>query len=67
MKKKDYDQIVLSDGNCGEDKELGGLICLCDTDLCNDGKQDDKSGVETIVPQVVNIFLLSLFVHYFTI
>ena len=32
------------------------MLCVCDTDLCNNPNNDDESGVEMIVPQIVMIF-----------
>ena len=51
------------------------MLCVCDTDLCNDGEEDDEiggseddeSGVKMFVPQITRIFILCFVVYYFTI
>ena len=58
--------VIYGTVKCG-DKDDGYFYCVCDTDLCNDGKEDDESGVEMVVPQFAMMFLLSISVYYFTI
>lgn len=65
LEKDKYDEIAALDGKCGNIDKF--FVCVCNTDLCNDGKEDDESGVEMVVPQFAMMFLLSISVYYFTI
>ena len=66
VEKADYDEYAAFEGKCdgNKDKEM---LCVCDTELCNNPNKDDESGVEMIVPQIVLVFLLCFSGYYFTI
>ena len=55
VEKAEYDEYAAFEGKCdgNKDKEM---LCVCDTELCNNPNKDDESGVEMIVPQIVMIF-----------
>ena len=61
MEKSSYDEIILEEGGCQKNGEE--TVCVCNTDLCNDGKEE--SGIEKNVPQFGMIFLFSFSVLYF--
>ena len=63
LPKKDFDDFVAEHGKKCDGERERDLICVCDTDLCNNPNEDDESGVETIVPQIAMVFLLCLSVH----
>ena len=63
--KEEYDKYASFEGKCKGSKEEK-LFCVCNTDLCNNGKEDDESGVGMVVPQITMIFVLSYSVNYFT-
>ena len=66
IEKSTYDEINAEESKCkGLSTIKERTTCVCNTDLCNDGKKDEESGVERIVPQSTMIFLLSITVFYF--
>ena len=58
MEKEGFDQLNALDGKCVV--EPSETACVCATDLCNDGKEDEDSGIEKFVPKSAMIFLLSI-------
>ena len=63
--KKNFDEYNAEEGKCkveGDD----GTVCVCSTDLCNDGKDDEESGVTRFVPQFMMILFISFSTYYFT-
>ena len=62
MEKGTYDEFNAVEGKCKEG------TCVCGTDLCNDGKEDDadaESGIDRSVPQILMIVLLTFSARYF--
>ena len=60
IEKETYDVINAVEGKCKEG------TCVCGTDLCNDGKEEDEeSGVERVVPQFAMIFPIFFSVYLF--
>ena len=63
IEKETYDVINAVEGKCKEG------TCVCGTDLCNDGKDDDadaESGIDRFVPQFLMIVLLTFYACYFS-
>ena len=61
IEKSTYDEINAEESKC--QTKNTETVCVCDTDLCNDGK-DDQSGVEKMIPQFMMVFTSSIFVFY---
>ena len=62
IEKETYDEFNAVEGKCKEG------TCVCGTDLCNDGKEDDadaESGIDRSVPQILMIVLLTFSARYF--
>ena len=62
------DETTFDDINAEESKckiKEGKTACVCNTELCNDGKEEEN-GVENIIPQFGMILLLIFSVFYFT-
>ena len=67
IEKSTYDEINAEESKCkGLSNNKDETTCVCNNDLCNDGKEDKGSGVENIIPQFGMILLLSFSVFYFT-
>ena len=62
MEKETYDEFNAVEGKCKEG------TCVCGTDLCNDGKEEDadaESGIDRSNPQYFMIILITFSLYHF--
>ena len=59
MEKSSYDEIVQEDGGCQKNGEE--TVCVCNTDLCNDGKEE--SGIEKKCSSIFFVYPMLQYIY----